>query len=352
MKEFEFYSVDNKKFSNKIEAIQYASLNKKQVTWHYQDEYFSKFDYSINSNSSIEEEYLKRAIEIREKYDYLILFFSGGSDSQNILDVFINNNIKLDEIVVSYPESGLKNFELSSSNISAENNVSEFKYTILPVIENLKKNNIDIRITIHDYYHDMLNYSSMDWLYRSLDWIHPATYAKFNLSKYEHINLKLKNNKIAVIYGVEKPILYEKNNKVFYLLTDVAVNGAIKSVDHTNCFIERFYLTPEIILKQSHCILNKSNIVNIEELKKINISEYQNSFIPFIYPNLKKINFQTKKASKRFMVESDFWFYCLHKDSSLYKMIENDFNIFLKSIDKKFLSEKGFVSFFKTFMIT
>jgi len=44
--------------------------------------------------------YALRARQLREKYDYLVLYFSGGADSTNILKTFIDNNIFLDEIVM------------------------------------------------------------------------------------------------------------------------------------------------------------------------------------------------------------------------------------------------------------
>jgi len=349
----EFYKIDNLFFLNKVEAIRYASQENKNISWHYKDDYFNNYDWLTEPLDSLDNIYKNRCLELRKNYDYLILFFSGGSDSQNILDSFLKNNILLDEIVVSFPKSGLDNFIECDTDTSPENNISEFKFTIFPVIEKIKKQYTNIKITVHDYYIDMLDYKSMDWILNSSDWIHPSTYAKFNLNRYNHIHEQLIKGTVGILYGSEKPILYKKNQSIYYLLTDVAVNGAVQSIDHPRCFVERFYLSTNIMSKQAHVLLNKieSNLLNIEELRTTDIAEYQSQFTKHIYPNLIKSGFQTKKATRRFMVESDNWFYSLHKNSDLYKMMHNDYTNFISSIDKKFLNSKGFKTFYKNFKI-
>jgi hypothetical protein len=347
------YIVDNITFLNKIEALEYASKKRKNVEWQWKNLDIGNHNWQVASSKTLIDLYKDRALEIRDRHNYLILYFSGGADSQNVLNTFIQNKIKLDEIVVSYPASGLQNFTSTDANVDPENNLSEFKFTILPVIETLKLTNPEIKITIHDYYIDMLDYKSMDWIYKSSDWIHPATYAKFNLNRYEHIKIRLATGTVGVIYGLEKPLLYKNNNSIYYLLTDIAVNGAVQSIDHPNCVIENFYLTPDIMTKQSHAIIKdmKHKILTLEELRKSNTSAYQSTFIPFIYPDLEPIKFQTKKSTKRFMVESDSWFYSNHVDTKLYNMIMDDFQNLLSSIDPQFFTEKGFKTYYKTFCL-
>ena len=40
------------------------------------------------------------ALKLREKYKYLRLWYSGGSDSQTVLNTFVDNKIHLDEIAI------------------------------------------------------------------------------------------------------------------------------------------------------------------------------------------------------------------------------------------------------------
>jgi len=57
-------------------------------------------DWSIEPTRPLQEMYRLRAQQIRDTYDYVVLYFSGGSDSITALNAFVKNNIHIDEIVV------------------------------------------------------------------------------------------------------------------------------------------------------------------------------------------------------------------------------------------------------------
>jgi hypothetical protein len=57
-------------------------------------------DWSKELDCSLQETYRRRAQQIRDMYDYVVLYFSGGSDSITALNAFVNNNIHIDEVVV------------------------------------------------------------------------------------------------------------------------------------------------------------------------------------------------------------------------------------------------------------
>ena len=62
---------------------------------------FSKCDWTTEPEPGVplSEYYRRRAQQIRDKYDYVVLLYSGGPDSNNILHAFVHNGIKIDEIV-------------------------------------------------------------------------------------------------------------------------------------------------------------------------------------------------------------------------------------------------------------
>ena len=64
----------------------------------FHDELFSKINWTQEPIDTLENLYIARAKQLREQYDYLILQFSGGSDSSQVLQTFLRNNIFLDEI--------------------------------------------------------------------------------------------------------------------------------------------------------------------------------------------------------------------------------------------------------------
>jgi hypothetical protein len=107
--------------------------------------------------------------------------FSGGADSRNIIQTFIKNNIKIDEVITSIPETGLNNYKINSQNINSENAASEWELSVYPVLKELSNFYPNIKITINDLFKNMLDYKSDEWLYQSSDWIHTSTVARYKL---------------------------------------------------------------------------------------------------------------------------------------------------------------------------
>ena len=86
-----YYKVGQEKFVSKILAAIKATELKLPMTWHFHDDVFAKV--KPTGQISLKELYKERALQLREKYDYLILNYSGGSDSWTILNTFLENNI-------------------------------------------------------------------------------------------------------------------------------------------------------------------------------------------------------------------------------------------------------------------
>jgi hypothetical protein len=80
-----YWKVKNKKFISKHEALKYASVSNEAVHYVFFDHVWQNFDRSLLGTISLKELYKQRAQQLRDKYDYLILYFSGGADSYNVL---------------------------------------------------------------------------------------------------------------------------------------------------------------------------------------------------------------------------------------------------------------------------
>lgn len=79
----------------------------------FNEEVFDKIDWTIEPSFSLKELYTQRAQQLRDDYDYLILSYSGGSDSHEILGTFLENNIFIDEIQVMHYEKAMSRFDRS-----------------------------------------------------------------------------------------------------------------------------------------------------------------------------------------------------------------------------------------------
>jgi hypothetical protein len=370
-----YYSVQDKIFNDKIEAILHANEKKSDINWYFNDDVLNSVNWTHEPTTSLDEFYKLRAQQIRDKYDYVLIMYSGGADSHNVVWSFLNNGIKIDEIVASAPLSGLNNYQANDADISARNTISETEYAQIPGLKEIATKFPDVKITFNDYFEDMINYKSDEWLYKSSDWIHPTTVARYSLEKFKHIkDLAESGKNLGIIYGIDKPVLcYTVLNSIHLNISDLAVNvpRPAFNIDYPNVTNVLFYYTPDMplmLVKQAHTVarwfyqeenINKQNLIVHQRFplewnkNRLRHSAYERTIIPVIYPGTHKKVFQSVKSTVMFLADMDDWFYDLHKNTRTHEMIVSDFNMFIKNIDKKYLqkNKEGFVAFTKSFKI-
>ena len=106
-----YYLVGWKKFYNKTLALMESKKTGYEVTWSFNENIYGSIDWSIPIETPLFEIYKQRAQQLRDKYDYLMLYYSGGADSGAILRTFVENNIFIDEIVMQLPEPVRQTFD-------------------------------------------------------------------------------------------------------------------------------------------------------------------------------------------------------------------------------------------------
>ena len=359
-----YYKANNKFFNDKIEAILEANKNLSDIEWNFHQEIYNAANWLIEPELSLDQLYKMRAQQIREQYDYVIILCSGGGDSTNVVYSFLRNGIKVDEIIASAPVSGLNQFKIQNKDNSADNTMSETYLAQLPLMNEISQEFPDVKITINDYFENMLEFKTDEWLFRSGEWIHPSSGSRYNLEKITHIRtLAEAGKKIGIVYGIDKPMLiFDTDNNVRLNIADRTVNvqrPAFKD-NFPNVQNVLFYFSPELPLlqiKQAHVlakwlfkpgnenalnhVLDYRNLPkNYYENRKRN-SVYERAIIPCIYPSTARKVFQGHKPTRMFLGEHDAWFYKLHGNSKMYQMIDSDFRNFYNAIDKKYLMDNG-----------
>ena len=83
---------------NKLQALELAQKTGGNIRWNFNDSAYGQINWQQEPAVNIDILYLMRARQLRDQYDHLVLNFSGGSDSTNILYAFLKNNIHIDEI--------------------------------------------------------------------------------------------------------------------------------------------------------------------------------------------------------------------------------------------------------------
>ena len=241
-----FYLVHGKRFENKVEALAHSSkisCSPTDVKFYYHHDAWTYFDKSQLGRQSLSELYKQRAQQLRDKYDYLILYFSGGADSTNILQTFLNNNIKLDEVVVRWPKKliGSNLYIPNSIDQSARNFVSEWDLVIEKELKTLRSNHPKIKITILDYVEDIPKGYYNDLIFTKQNHMHSAVNL-LRMQKFTDIELNPKGKKVCAIAGVDKPMLVEHNSRVFMFFLDDVASLHTKTEE---AYREDFYWTPD-----------------------------------------------------------------------------------------------------------
>ena len=70
------------------------------ITFKLYDDVFDTLDWTKEPEESYVLLLKERALQLRDEYDYIRLYYSSGSDSETCLQTFMKNNIPIDEIVV------------------------------------------------------------------------------------------------------------------------------------------------------------------------------------------------------------------------------------------------------------
>lgn len=218
-----YYKVGEEKFMSKAVAAVKATELRLPMTWHYHDDIFAKV--KPTGQVDLKELYKQRALQLRDKYDYLILNFSGGSDSWTVLNTFLENNIKLDHVFVRWPKSAMDKgfYTPNNQDRSAFNFVSEWDFTIKKDLEWLAQYHPEIKIEVGDWLENLNEkYFNDDLFHKTMNDNFMSNVLRNHLGSQAEKLLVDKGLKVASIYGVDKPWVVINENKCFFHFMDGA----------------------------------------------------------------------------------------------------------------------------------
>lgn len=251
-----FYYTETSKqlIQNRVDAF----LHKDPCQFYFHDKEFSKIDWVIEPKESLQELYKQKAEQLRQKYDYLILAYSGGHDSSNILETFYYNNIHIDEIVL------VGAFSQDSYSNSDENHNKEIYDAAIPILKKLNLTNTKINLIDYTKYFNNLNNFSIIKNYGS-DWMkYIGSYMSVHNIFWNDVDNFLtidKNKTNAIIFGVEKPnLLYNQQLNNFYTYFEDKSLVSYGNIQNKDYFVkENFYTSINsinVMKKQLHSIKN------------------------------------------------------------------------------------------------
>lgn len=238
--------VGDQKFDDKYQALLHASETNQNIKFWYHYDVYTKFDRTLLGKISLNTLYKERAQQLRDTYDYLILFYSGGADSHNILKTFMDNDIQLDEVCVKWPKPLMdhKWYIPNNTDTTAKNYWSEWDYCVKPILDWLAANKPSIKITIKDY--TTSDELDMDEKF-STNTNHGFRAAILLNSVVSDSEKQMisKGKTVANIYGLDKPLLVLNDNTISMCFTDNAIVTGYRSVLNPNG-AEFFYWSPDM----------------------------------------------------------------------------------------------------------
>ena len=314
------YRVGNDLFNNKINALKAATRTKQSVSWEFGNQVWNALDWKKDDGLGVLHWYKQRAKQLRDNYDYLILAFSGGADSSNIANVFMSENLKIDEVWCDQPLKHTEDYNFNNQDVSAGNMPSEWKFAIKPELEKIKKQT-DWKITLTDSTASMMDEDSEDTLEIS-QYSYYATVKRWRVLDDLIRKANDKYKRVGVIIGIEKPIFVLVNGILCSTFGDMNMQYKSNFNAHIQREVEFFYWAidmPELYRAQCHAFANhiqsKSHHINnfrtawidqdltINYVRTCSVAElYQNFRLVLnqcIYPFWNHGTFQVDKSNSK-----------------------------------------------------
>lgn len=303
---------------SKIEALELAQRHKGWPSYHFHDEIFSSYDWKKEIKENIDSLYRKRAEQLRSQYKHLVLLYSGGFDSNNILKTFVKNNIHLDAIVCFYYSVDHDNNE---SDINQEWQLQTWPrlQKLLPLIPQTEL----IRLDLTDLSLNVIEQLYNEYLYYIPGYIAPNSLSRsFIKSK---LPKKYRESDVGIMYGHEKPRLRFKDDQFIFNFSDI---GNTNRPIIQDSGVEWFYWSPscpELVIKQAQ-ILKNFWLAN-KELINSHVKNRKNSdlgtvldhdYVPaqkMIYPQCNENLYYTWRPQSNVFGRRDQWLYDSNTDS-------------------------------------
>jgi hypothetical protein len=265
-----YYFNDNTRFDSKLVALEHSIYRNQNFNIYYHDAVYDSLNWKIEPPGSLQSHYIHQAKRLRDEYDYLILCYSGGIDSTNILETFHYNNIKLDKIIT------VAAFSEDSFIGDDTNHNGEIYHNAFPYIKHLNLQNI---FQVVDYAKEFNNLSKFsllknrDWIEKTGNWFSPHNWIWNDIHDYV-VPKEFLNKKIAFIFGRDKPTLHiDESGNYYFSFIDSALNSygyyrGRDNIDTVNFYWDPGY--PLILIKQLH-ILKKFHEFSNEKNMSFNL---------------------------------------------------------------------------------
>ena len=266
-----YYTCAGQELASKLQALMLSHQTGQPVAWHFNESEFDSFDWTVEPELTLDQLYDRRSREIRERYDYVILSYSGGSDSHNILESFLRQNLFIDEVVVNGAFKATDRFIVLDPTQTANWNINaEYQLNTVEKLKQLQARSPRTKITVNDttdtILESFLKSPDGEWAANKKEVLNPNGTNNFNYTYFRDLRVTFdRGQHVALVIGLDKPKVRVIDGKCYLFFIDKIANiTQIQDhiVDYPNLRTEMFYWHPdscEMLAKQAHVILKLIN---------------------------------------------------------------------------------------------
>lgn len=321
-----YYTCHGQDFESKLQALMLSKETGSPVNWHFNEDIFDKYNWTVEPELSLDQLYDRRSREIRDSYDYVILSYSGGSDSHNILESFLRQNLFIDEIVVNGAFKATDKFiVLDPTQTSNWNINAEYKLNTVEKLEQIKARSPGTKITVNDttdaIIDSFIQGPNGEWAKNKKEVLNPNGTNNFNYTFFRDLRVTFdKGKRVALVIGLDKPKVRVVDGHCYMFFIDKIAN-ITQIQDHIteypNLRTEMFYWHPDscdMLAKQAHVILRLINsneqyrkIFEDTSIKSLRFTQ-EKLLRTLMYTTWKTEWFQVDKPVSDWDCEYDYWF--------------------------------------------
>jgi len=321
-----WYEVAGVKYQNKLQAYAAALPNGWWPHWNFYEQEFSSHDWTQEPVESLSELYAQRARELRAKYNKIIVWSSGGADSDNVIRSFYENGLHIDEI---WHRHTMPWHNRTDSGTDSVNHCNELRLAFEPRLQEYRYPYTDFQYTKINLF-DVVEKTMEFWQQNPIqDPYQTNSYNFLVAAKQRKHLLDQKNTRqdqtVCHIYGIDKPLVRRINSEWVVCFSDGQVlNHSVNTIDG-DYSEELFYWHPtacKLIAKQAFTIKRFFNQNQL--LKQILSNPSYTADRPtmeiiksLIYPHWSNNWWQPDKHSNEFYWGEVPWFYKNTNDSAV-----------------------------------
>lgn len=212
-------------------------------------EVYDNYDWTIEPTESWKDVLKEHAQKLRDTHKYIRLWYSGGSDSQTILNTFVDNGIHIDEIAI---------VRMSPVNDFTAQHENEQNLVAIPQARALANKIPKTKVALYNLgYEEYKNWIENHFVLgetniRSFHMFLPATIHKLVPGINDHDGL-------ININCVEPARLGTDQKGVYWYFVDTSLWENLTSPEQDEqCKMDRFYLDPKVHAKQCYMIKNNN----------------------------------------------------------------------------------------------